>query len=92
MSKLNDTLLNLQYRDWRLFCFVITKVSDFDKNFKAILKAAEEWGKAQERITKPMRTFEESAKSKKTVSSLIEKKNDPAKDHKKKGTRLFEHV
>lgn len=49
-----------------------------------MLKAAEEWGKVQECIVKPMRTYQESAKSKKTVASMIEKKDDN-KENKKKG-------
>lgn len=46
------------------------------------MKAAEEWGKAQECIVKPMRTFQESDKSKKTVSSMIKKKNEPVQPKK----------
>lgn len=40
------------------------------------MNSAEQWGKHQARIPKQMRTFEESSKSKKTVSSMIERKND----------------
>lgn len=50
-----------------------------------MLKSAEEWGKAQECIVKPMRTYQESAKSKKTISSMVEKKTDN-KENKKKGS------
>ncbi|KAK7604463.1 hypothetical protein V9T40_005649 [Parthenolecanium corni] len=49
----------------------------FEKHFRAVLSAAEEWGKSQECIVKPMRTYQESEKSKKTVASMIKKKNEP---------------
>ncbi|XP_065213151.1 signal recognition particle receptor subunit alpha homolog [Planococcus citri] len=59
----------------------------FQKHFKAVLKSAEEWGKAQECIQKPMRTYQESAKSKKTVSSMVEKKSEN-KENKKKASSI----
>ncbi|XP_034946672.1 signal recognition particle receptor subunit alpha homolog [Chelonus insularis] len=53
----------------------------FDDNFKCTLAAAEQWGKQQAKLPKRMRTFDESMKSKKTVASMIERKDD--KDNKK---------
>ena len=58
-----------------------------DYNFKSsydnILAAAEKWAKAQAKIPKQMRSFDESLKSKKTVASMIERKDD--KENKKQG-------
>jgi len=48
------------------------------------LNSAEQWGKHQAKIPKQMRTFEESSKSKKTVASMIERKNDE-KENKRTG-------
>lgn len=55
----------------------------FDNCYRDILSAAEQWGLKQAKIPKQMRTFDESAKSKKTVASMIERKDD--KDDKKQG-------
>lgn len=44
---------------------------------------AEQWARTQAKIPKQMRTFDESQKSKKTVASMIERKDD--KDNKKQG-------
>ncbi|XP_069678488.1 signal recognition particle receptor subunit alpha homolog isoform X2 [Periplaneta americana] len=55
---------------------------DFSSHFRAVLNSAEQWGKHQAKIPKQMRTFEESSKSKKTVASMIERKNDE-KENKK---------
>lgn len=59
---------------------------DFSKNYEYVLRKSEEWAKVQSKLPKQMRTFEESAKSKKTVASMIEKKNEdkPVKKEKKK--------
>lgn len=59
---------------------------DFAQTFQSILGKAEEWGKTQSKLPKQMRTFDESAKSKKTVASMIERKGEekPAKKEKKK--------
>lgn len=57
---------------------------DFSSRFRDVLNSAEQWGKHQARIPKQMRTFEESLKSKKTVASMIERKNDE-KENKKTG-------
>ncbi|XP_015594091.1 signal recognition particle receptor subunit alpha homolog isoform X2 [Cephus cinctus] len=54
---------------------------DFKKNYDRILDAAEQWGRTQAKLPKQMRTFDESFKSKKTVASMIERKDD--KDTKK---------
>lgn len=54
---------------------------DFSKSYEQILFAAEKWGKSQAKIPKQMRTFDESFKSKKTVASMIERKDD--KENKK---------
>lgn len=45
-------------------------------------------GKAQAKLPKQMRTFEDSVKSKKTVSSMIERKGDD-KETKKSGAYKF---
>ncbi|XP_033209961.1 signal recognition particle receptor subunit alpha homolog isoform X2 [Belonocnema kinseyi] len=57
----------------------------FKKSYDNILVAAENWGKAQAKLPKQMRTFDESFKSKKTVASMIERKDD--KDNKKQGKK-----
>lgn len=55
---------------------------DFKQNYYKALQSAESWGKQQSKIPKQMRSYEESAKSKKTVASMIEKKGE-VKDNKK---------
>ncbi|XP_011310158.1 signal recognition particle receptor subunit alpha homolog [Fopius arisanus] len=55
----------------------------FVGDYQNILMSAEQWGKQQAKMPKQMRTFDESAKSKKTVASMIERKDD--KDDKKSG-------
>lgn len=59
---------------------------DFADCYNATLKSAEMWSKKQATIPKQMRTFDESAKSKKTVASMIERKGEekPEKPVKKK--------
>lgn len=54
---------------------------DFEKVYDQVLVVAEQWGKSQAKIPKQMRTFDESFKSKKTVASMIERKDD--KENKK---------
>lgn len=49
---------------------------DFAKEYHRVLEAAEQWGKLQQKIPKQMRSYEESAKSKKTVASMIERKGE----------------
>ncbi|XP_014207744.1 signal recognition particle receptor subunit alpha homolog isoform X2 [Copidosoma floridanum] len=55
---------------------------EFSKPYQRTLTLAEQWGKSQAKIPKQMRTFDESFKSKKTVASMIERKDDN-KDSKK---------
>ncbi|XP_076237990.1 signal recognition particle receptor alpha isoform X2 [Calliopsis andreniformis] len=54
---------------------------DFQNNYEQVLAVAEQWARTQAKIPKQMRTFDESQKSKKTVASMIERKDD--KDNKK---------
>lgn len=54
---------------------------DFQQNYNNVLVAAEQWARVQAKIPKQMRTFDESLKSKKTVASMIERKDD--KENKK---------
>jgi signal recognition particle receptor subunit alpha len=50
---------------------------NFGDDFQRILRAAENWGKAQANIPRQMRTFKDSDKSKKTVKSMIIDRNNP---------------
>ncbi|GBN55502.1 Signal recognition particle receptor subunit alpha [Araneus ventricosus] len=50
---------------------------DFSHEFHKILKKCEDFGRKIAEQPKKMRTFDESLKSKKTVASMIENKNDP---------------
>jgi len=67
---------------------------EFEDEFRAILVAAEEWGRTQLKIPKQMRTFEDSAKSKKTVASMIERKGGDNNNDKgqppKKSVKIME--
>ncbi|XP_072750017.1 signal recognition particle receptor subunit alpha homolog isoform X2 [Anoplolepis gracilipes] len=54
---------------------------EFEHAYLLVLERAEQWSRTQAKIPKQMRTFDESQKSKKTVASMIEKKDD--KDDKK---------
>lgn len=58
----------------------------FMDSYNSTLRDVEVWAKSQAKQPKQMRSFEESAKSKKTVASMIERKGDekPAKAVKKK--------
>ncbi|XP_068976434.1 signal recognition particle receptor subunit alpha homolog isoform X1 [Bombus flavifrons] len=58
---------------------------EFQNNYEHVLAMAEQWARTQAKIPKQMRTFDESQKSKKTVASMIERKDD--KDNKKQGKR-----
>lgn len=49
---------------------------DFGNWYQKALVSAETWAKTQSKIPKQMRSFEDSAKSKKTVASMIEKKDE----------------
>lgn len=57
---------------------------DFRNDYEQVLAVAEQWARTQAKIPKQMRTFDESQKSKKTVASMIERKDD--KDTRKQGT------
>ncbi|KAK6642265.1 hypothetical protein RUM44_013988 [Polyplax serrata] len=57
---------------------------DFSDAYHKVLQSAEEWGKLQTKIPKQMRSYKESAKSKKTVASMIEKKEANEKKTVKK--------
>ncbi|XP_043251323.1 signal recognition particle receptor subunit alpha homolog isoform X3 [Colletes gigas] len=56
---------------------------NFKNNYENVLAMAEQWARTQAKLPKQMRTFDESQKSKKTVASMIERKDD--KDNKKQG-------
>ncbi|XP_018047606.1 PREDICTED: signal recognition particle receptor subunit alpha homolog isoform X1 [Atta colombica] len=58
---------------------------EFEHAYRMVLERAEHWSRSQAKIPKQMRTFDESQKSKKTVASMIERKND--KDDKKPGKK-----
>lgn len=57
---------------------------EFQQTYKLVLERAERWSWTQAKIPKQMRTFDESQKSKKTVASMIERKDDKD-DIKKSG-------
>ncbi|XP_017885467.1 signal recognition particle receptor subunit alpha homolog isoform X2 [Ceratina calcarata] len=61
---------------------------DFRTNYEHVLAMAEQWARTQAKIPKQMRTFDESQKSKKTVASMIERKDD--KDNNKKQVKVQE--
>ncbi|XP_029172259.1 signal recognition particle receptor subunit alpha homolog isoform X1 [Nylanderia fulva] len=58
---------------------------EFENAYRLVLERAEQWSRTQAKIPKQMRSFDESQKSKKTVASMIEKKED--KDDKKPGKK-----
>lgn len=49
---------------------------DFEEGFHQILLSAEEWARKEAAAPRKMRKFDESAKSKKTVASMIESRKD----------------
>ncbi|KAK2726648.1 signal recognition particle receptor subunit alpha homolog [Artemia franciscana] len=63
---------------------------DFEANFSRALKQSEEWEKNESAKAKRMRSFEESAKSKKTVASIMEKKSDVDNQKKKPAKKVQE--
>lgn len=63
---------------------------DFQRNYSAILRMAEEWAKAQAKAPKSMRSFDQSSKSKKTIASMVERKGDEKKINKKKEVNFNE--
>lgn len=56
---------------------------DFSASYKRILEMCEDWGRDQAKLPKAMRSYAESAKSKKTVASMIERKGDDTAKPKK---------
>lgn len=66
---------------------------DFAADYQRVLSDAEEWGRSQAQIPKQMRSFGQSDKSKKTVSSMIERKGEE-KDGppQKKSVKIVEEV
>ncbi|XP_060083523.1 signal recognition particle receptor subunit alpha-like [Ylistrum balloti] len=57
---------------------------DFSADFHRMLKQSEEESRV-EKVGRPMRRFEDSKKSQKTISSMVEKKNEEKKSSKAKG-------
>ncbi|XP_012215279.1 signal recognition particle receptor subunit alpha homolog isoform X2 [Linepithema humile] len=49
---------------------------EFEQTYNLVLERAEQWSRTQAKMPKQMRTFDESQKSKKTVASMIERKDD----------------
>ena len=68
-------------------CFIFQPF-DFEANFSRALKQSEEWEKNESAKAKRMRSFEESAKSKKTVASIMEKKSDVDNQKKKPAKKV----
>lgn len=62
---------------------------DFSAEFRRILERAEKWGRQQATMPKQMRSYEDSAKSKKTVASMIERKGEE-KPVSKKSVKIVE--
>uniref|UniRef100_A0A2M3Z0M9 Putative signal recognition particle receptor alpha subunit n=1 Tax=Anopheles braziliensis TaxID=58242 RepID=A0A2M3Z0M9_9DIPT len=62
---------------------------DFSADFQRILERAEKWGRQQATIPKAMRSFEDSAKSKKTVASMIERRGGEEKQGGKKSVKIL---
>jgi hypothetical protein len=60
---------------------------DFISTYRQVLSDAEDWAKLQLKVPRQMRSFEESQKSKKTVSSMIERKGE--QNQKKPGIFCF---
>lgn len=63
---------------------------EFERAYRIVLERAEQWSRSQAKIPKQMRTFDESQKSKKTVASMIERKDD--KDDKKPGIAITDSI
>lgn len=63
---------------------------EFEHAYRMVLERAEQWSRSQAKIPKQMRTFDESQKSKKTVASMIERKDD--KDDKKPGIPITDSI
>lgn len=65
---------------------------DFEDDYSRVLSDAEEWGRSQANIPKQMRSFGQSDKSRKTVSSMIERKGDDKGESQKKSVKIVEEV
>lgn len=63
---------------------------EFEPVYRVLLEKAEQWSRIQAKLPKQMRTFDESQKSKKTVASMIEKKNE--KDDKKSSMTMVDII
>uniref|UniRef100_A0A182S716 Signal recognition particle SRP54 helical bundle domain-containing protein n=1 Tax=Anopheles maculatus TaxID=74869 RepID=A0A182S716_9DIPT len=63
---------------------------DFSDDFRRILERAEKWGRQQATMPKQMRSYEDSAKSKKTVASMIERKGEEKPPASKKSVKISE--
>ncbi|OWF52945.1 signal recognition particle receptor subunit alpha-like [Mizuhopecten yessoensis] len=62
----------------------LTRNLDFSDVFHSMLRQREEESRV-EKVARPMRRFEDSKKSQKTISSMVEKKGDEKKSTKAKG-------
>lgn len=63
---------------------------DFLGEFNRILEEAEKWGRMQAKLPKQMRSFNDSQKSKKTVASMIERKDGKDVAPPKKNVKIVE--
>ncbi|XP_055307309.1 signal recognition particle receptor subunit alpha homolog [Sitodiplosis mosellana] len=63
---------------------------DFLSEFNHILEEAEKWGRLQAKLPKQMRSFNDSQKSKKTVASMIERKDGKPMAPPKKIVKIVE--
>ncbi|XP_031621726.1 signal recognition particle receptor subunit alpha homolog [Contarinia nasturtii] len=65
---------------------------DFLDDFNRVLEVSEKWGRSQAKLPKSMRTFDESQKSKKTVASMIERRDGKDVAPPKKNVKIVEVV
>lgn len=63
---------------------------EFEREFQKVLKDAEEYGRKVSQQPKKMRTFDESLKSKKTVASMIEKKENKTSGKEKDSSKKIQ--
>jgi len=84
---LNDIQIEFRnkYKDDLSHGKISRDFSGFTSCYQKMLQAAEETSKLEARAPRPMRKFEDSEKSKKTVASMIERKD--ADDGKKAGKK-----
>ncbi|RUS77229.1 hypothetical protein EGW08_015004 [Elysia chlorotica] len=69
--------------------------ADFSGTFTRVLREKEEESRAEQKAGRKMRNFDESAKSKKTVSSMIENKKEekkPAKGKENKASKSMTRI